>query len=43
MNIKYLALCVLSFPLLPILYFQGRRIYNRIPVLPEATGNAGIE
>lgn len=41
MNIKYLLGAILSVPLLPIMYFQGKRIRSTIPKLPEATGFSG--
>ena len=42
MNLKYLAAAILTFPLLPLMYFQGKRIRSRIPTLPEASGEQGI-
>jgi len=42
MNIKYTLGAIVSVPLLPILYFQGKRIRKTIPKLPEATGTTGI-
>lgn len=42
MNIKYTLGAILSIPLLPILYRQGKRIKRTIPDLPEATGNTGL-
>ncbi|WP_298418357.1 SGNH/GDSL hydrolase family protein [uncultured Kordia sp.] len=42
MNIKYTLGAIVSVPLLPLLYFQGKKIRNTIPQLPEATGNEGI-
>jgi len=42
MNIKYTLGALVSVPLLPILYFQGRKIKNTIPELPEAEGIEGI-
>jgi len=42
MNIKYTLGAIVSVPLLPLLYFQGKRIRKTIPKLPEATGIEGI-
>lgn len=36
MNIKYLLGATITIPLLPILYFQGKKIRRDIPQLPEA-------
>ena len=41
MNFKYLLGVILSIPLLPIMYFQGKRIRREVPSLPEAKGNHG--
>lgn len=41
MNIKYLLGSIIAAPLLPIMYFQGKRIKKRVPSLPEATGSSG--
>lgn len=41
MNLKYLFGAIISIPLLPIMYFQGRQIRARVPKLPEATGTEG--
>lgn len=41
MNLKYLMGCIISLPLLPIMYFQGKRIRAQIPSLPEARGTEG--
>ena len=41
MNYKYLLGSVISIPLLPIMYVQGKRIKKSIPSLPEAKGNTG--
>ena len=41
MNLRYLTGAIISIPLLPILYFQGRRIRSSIPDLPEAIGIDG--
>lgn len=42
MNFRYLLGCIISIPLLPIMYFQSKRIRASVPKLPEATGNEGI-
>ncbi len=42
MNIKYTLGAIVSVPLLPILYVQGKKIQKTIPQLPEATGIEGI-
>jgi lysophospholipase L1-like esterase len=42
MNIKYTLGAIVSVPLLPLLYFQGKKIKKTIPQLPEATGAEGI-
>ena len=42
MNIKYVLGAIVSIPLLPLLYFQGKKIKKTIPKLPEATGNEGF-
>jgi len=41
MNLKYYLGCVVSFPLLPILYFQGKKILKKVPKLPEARNPKG--
>ncbi len=41
-TIKYILGVILSIPLLPILYFQGKLIRKRVPSLPEAKGNEGL-
>lgn len=41
MNIKYTLGAIVSVPLLPILYFQGKKIKRTIPKLPEATDLEG--
>ncbi|MFC2187540.1 SGNH/GDSL hydrolase family protein [Fulvivirgaceae bacterium LMO-SS25] len=41
MNFKYILGCIFSLPLLPIMYFQGKKIRAQIPSLPEATGTEG--
>ena len=42
MNIKYILGTIIAIPLLPLLYFQGRRIKKRVPRLPVATGETGL-
>ena len=36
MNLKYILGCIISLPLLPLLYFQGKNIRKKVPKLPEA-------
>ena len=36
MRIPYLVGATLAFPLLPLMYFQGKRIRSKVPTLPEA-------
>ena len=40
--LKYILGSLIIVPLLPILYWHGRQIRNRIPKLPEAEGTEGI-
>ncbi|MEM1221099.1 MAG: SGNH/GDSL hydrolase family protein [Bacteroidota bacterium] len=42
MLLKYLFGVLLSIPLLPIMYFDGKKIKASIPKLPPATGPRGI-
>lgn len=42
MNIKYVLGAIVSIPLLPLLYFQGKKIKKTIPKLPEAKGTTGL-
>lgn len=42
MNFKYLLGTIISIPLLPLLYFQGKNMRKRIPKLPEAKQPAGV-
>ncbi|MFT5737881.1 MAG: lysophospholipase L1-like esterase [Maribacter sp.] len=42
MNVKYILGFLISFPLLPLLYIQGKKIKASVPRLPEATGNHGL-
>ena len=41
MNIRYLSGAIISFPLLPLMYYQGKQIRASVPELPEAKGNEG--
>ncbi len=41
MNLRYLSGALISIPLLPIMYFQGKRIRASVPKLPEAKGIEG--
>ncbi|MFD0798168.1 SGNH/GDSL hydrolase family protein [Maribacter chungangensis] len=41
MNLKYSLGVLISVPLLPILYVQGKKIKSTVPKLPEAKGNQG--
>ncbi|OEK00684.1 GDSL family lipase [Roseivirga sp. 4D4] len=41
MNLKYILGTIISIPLLPIMYYQGKRIRKTIPSLPEAKGPSG--
>ncbi|NMM49247.1 SGNH/GDSL hydrolase family protein [Marinigracilibium pacificum] len=36
MNLKYLIGVLMSFPLLPLLIYDGRKVKNSVPELPEA-------
>ncbi|MEM9886675.1 MAG: SGNH/GDSL hydrolase family protein [Bacteroidota bacterium] len=42
MNLKYLLGSIVAVPLLPVLYFQGKRIRASVPRLPEATDPQGV-
>lgn len=42
-QIKYLLGAFLAIPFLPIMYFQGKKIRENFPQLPEAKGEEGIE
>ncbi|MBR9922921.1 MAG: SGNH/GDSL hydrolase family protein [Bacteroidetes bacterium] len=42
MNLKYVLGLALSIPLLPLLYWQGKKVRRNVPGLPEAKGPAGI-
>lgn len=41
MNLRYLSGAVISFPLLPLMYYQGKQIRASVPKLPEADGIEG--
>ena len=41
MNIRYVSGAIVSIPLLPVLYFQGKQVRSTVPKLPEATGTEG--
>lgn len=41
MNLKYTLGSFLTIPLLPIMYFQGKKIKKTVPRLPEAKGIKG--
>jgi len=40
-NLKYLLGALWTIPLLPLMYYQGKRIRSKIPKLPEAQGPKG--
>tara|TARA_B110000971_G_scaffold219451_1_gene260625 strand:+ start:3388 stop:3771 length:384 start_codon:yes stop_codon:yes gene_type:complete len=42
MNLKYILGSLISLPLLPLLYFQGRNIRKKVPKLPEAKEPKGF-
>ena len=42
MNAKYVIGATIAIPLLPLLYYQGKRIRSSVPKLPEATGVEGL-
>lgn len=42
MNYKYLIGASITIPLLPILYYQGKRIRSSVPRLPEAASKKGL-
>jgi len=42
MNLRYLFGAIVSFPLLPLMYYQGKQIRASVPKLPEAEGTEGI-
>lgn len=42
MNLKYILVSLISLPLFPLLYFQGRNIRKKVPRLPEAKEPKGF-
>ena len=42
MNLRYTFGAIVTAPLLPLMYYQGKKIRNSVPVLPEAEGIEGI-
>lgn len=40
--LRYLFGALITVPLLPLLYVQGRKVKNKVPDLPEASGNEGV-
>lgn len=42
-QLKYIVGGMLSIPIMPIMYFQGKSIKKSIPKLPAATGEQGVE
>jgi lysophospholipase L1-like esterase len=42
MNLRYVLGSIVSLPLLPLLYFQGKNIRKKVPKLPEAKEPKGI-
>lgn len=42
MNIKYILGSIITIPLLPLMYLQGRKIKATVPKLPEAQGVNGF-
>jgi lysophospholipase L1-like esterase len=42
MNFKYYLGAIISLPLLPLLYFQGKNIRKKVPKLPEAKEPKGF-
>lgn len=41
MNIRYVTGAIISIVLLPLMYYQGKRIRGSVPRLPEAEGKEG--
>ncbi|WP_299064420.1 SGNH/GDSL hydrolase family protein [uncultured Polaribacter sp.] len=41
-KLKYILGCIISVPLLPLLYFQGKNIRKKVPKLPEAKEPKGL-
>ncbi len=42
MNLRYILGAMLTVPLLPVMYFHGKKIKATIPDLPAAAGEAGV-
>ncbi|MEM6346434.1 MAG: SGNH/GDSL hydrolase family protein [Bacteroidota bacterium] len=42
LNLKYFLGVLLHLPLLPLMYFEGKRIKRQVPDLPEAKDPAGL-
>ncbi|GLR17474.1 SGNH/GDSL hydrolase family protein [Portibacter lacus] len=42
LKLRYLLGAVVSIPLLPLLYLQGKKVRKSVPLLPEAEGIEGI-
>ncbi|WP_435415640.1 SGNH/GDSL hydrolase family protein [Polaribacter aestuariivivens] len=42
MSLKYFFGCIISFPLLPLLFYQGKKIIKETPRLPEAKKPQGF-
>ncbi|WP_340065679.1 hypothetical protein [Ascidiimonas aurantiaca] len=42
MSFKYFAGAILVFSLLPIMYFQGKKILEKVPRLQETRGKEGF-
>ena len=41
MNLNYFWWLISSIPQLPFIYFQGKKIRESVPILPEAEGTIG--
>lgn len=41
-KLKYILGATLAIPVLPIMYWQGKRIRKSVPRLPEAKGSSGV-
>ena len=41
MNFRYFSHLILQVPLIPLIYFQGKKVYKKIPKLPDAEGTYG--
>ncbi len=42
MHFRYFFGALISIPLLPFMYFQGKHIRKKVPILPEAKGIEGV-